>query len=460
MALLIIDDDEHVARVLMRVLASLSPDYAANGDEALARLGAKSYDGVLVDLRMPGLDGMTLLENIRRLYPELNVVLMSGQGRVSEAVQALKLGAFDFVEKPFEDHAALLETLQHAIDKTVLRRRALSPAAQEPREEMLFRSTAMQNVHELLAQMAKSDATVLITGETGTGKELAARAVHRASKRAKAAFVAVNCSALTETLLESELFGYNKGAFTGATNHHRGLFEAANGGTIFLDEIGHVSPALQVRLLRVLQEGEVKRVGATETQKVDVRVVAATNVNLQSEVRAGRFRQDLFYRLNVLPLALPPLRERSGDVSLLAHAFLRRFAEKLEKPLDGFSPQALALLERHRFPGNVRELENIVQRAAVLAKGTQIEAEDLPSDLELGDATSGAGAALPTGKFSDVRRALIDNFEKRYLQELMRQFGGNISAAARAAGMERSNFKRLLREHGLHAPGNEPPFTT
>ncbi|MCC6810572.1 MAG: sigma-54-dependent Fis family transcriptional regulator [Deltaproteobacteria bacterium] len=455
MALLIVDDDEALARALMRDLKALSPDYAANGHEALARLGESPYDCVLADLRMPGLDGMSPLENIRRVYPDLSVVLMTGFGKVADAVQALKLGAYDFIEKPFDDLDALIELLRHATDKTLLKRKKVTPTEPDPKEDLLFRSPAMQSVWTTLEQMAKSDATTLIIGETGTGKELAAKAVHRASKRKKGPFVAVNCSALTETLLESELFGYMKGAFTGATTNHQGLFEAANGGTIFLDEIGHITPGLQVRLLRVLQEGEVKRVGATETHKVDVRVVAATNVDLQLEAQAGRFRQDLFYRLNVLLLRLPPLRERQGDVSLLANNFLHRFADKQGKKLEGFSARAMTLLDKHKWPGNVRELENVVQRAVVLSNGPLVEASDLPPELNDGAEPGAASAAaastepVPAGRFSDLRRALVESFEQRYLNELMRQHDGNISAAARAAGVERSNFKRLLREHGL-----------
>jgi two-component system, NtrC family, response regulator HydG len=368
---------------------------AGSGAAALEAVRREHVSVVVTDLMMPGMSGEELLRAVRALSPETEVVLMTAYGTVETAVAAMKEGAYDFITKPVKRHA-IVKVVRQALEKAslVAENRALKArlAALAPGTGgLLGDAPAFRAMLETLRQAAPTSATVLLSGESGTGKELAARLVHDLSPRAAGPFVPIHCAAIPEGLLESELFGHEKGAFTGAVARKEGRFERASGGTLFLDEVGEMSPAVQVKLLRFLQDGVLERVGGTEPVAVDVRVVAATNKDLAAEVRAGRFREDLFYRLEVVPVRLPPLRDRREDVLLLATAFLRQVAEKLPKEVTGFTPAAAAALERYAWPGNVRELQHAVERALILTAGDSIDVGDLP------DAVRGAASALPGG---------------------------------------------------------------
>jgi DNA-binding NtrC family response regulator len=391
--ILIADDHDSLRRGLVRGLAEAGHDVeeASNGNAAILRLQETSFDVVVSDLRMGGADGLEVLRTCRGLHPTTAVILMTAFGSVQTAVEAMKNGAFDYVPKPFEIEemevkiARALEhrRLRHEIDYLRHTQQAIYRF-----DDIIGASGALQRVLDVVRKVARSNTTVLIRGETGTGKELIAAALHHNSLRAGRNFVKVNCAALQENLLESELFGHEKGAFTGADKQRIGRFEQADGGTLFLDEVADMSPNTQAKILRVLQEHEFERLGGTRTLRVDVRVVTATNRHLAGMVAAGQFREDLYYRLNVVSVDMPPLRERKEDVPALAEFFLRRFAGELKKRIDGFTPDALKLLMRYNWPGNIRELENAVERAALLAEGHHIAA----IDLRLGDQPTSDGA--------------------------------------------------------------------
>jgi Nif-specific regulatory protein len=390
--ILIADDHETLRRGLAKALTEAGHEIeeAAHGNAAIERLHEGSFDVVVSDLRMGGSTGIEVLKSAKALHPNAAVILMTAFGSVSTAVEAMKAGAFDYVQKPFEieemevkvQKALDLRRMQHEIDYL---RHTQDDIYNFDR--IIGSSGALANVLNVVKRVAKSNTTVLVRGETGTGKELIAGAVHHSSQRASRSFIKVNCAALQENLLESELFGHEKGAFTGADKQRIGRFEQADGGTLFLDEIGDMSPNTQAKILRVLQEHEFERLGGTRTLKVDVRLIAATNRDLPTMVDAGSFREDLFYRLNVVTIEMPPLRERKEDVGALANFFIRRFSGELKKKMDGLSPDALKLLMRYHWPGNIRELENAIERAILLADGVQISA----TDLRLGE-TSTLGA--------------------------------------------------------------------
>src|SRR5438309_2652508 len=389
--LLIADDDPGLRQSLERTLTreGYRVVLASDGRAALERVQAGGVDLIVTDLRMPGLTGLELLRAAKAIRPDVDVILLTAFGTVEEAVKAMKEGAYDFLTKPFQ-RAQVLRLIRQALERRELiqQNRAL-----QQRLDALLRqgvvigsSPAFRRMMTLVEQVADSSATVLVQGESGTGKELVASAIHQRSARRKGPFVAVNCAALPETLLESELFGYEKGAFTGAAARKEGRFELADGGTLFLDEVADLSPVTQPKILRVLQEGEFERLGATKSIRVDVRIVAATNQDLGHMVKEKRFREDLYYRLNVITVTAPPLRERRADVAVLAQHFLRVYAAKNNRHLDGFTDEALACLEGYAWPGNVRELENVVERAVVLARGAAVEAGHLP-DNEIGRAS-------------------------------------------------------------------------
>ncbi len=458
---LVVDDEPTLLRALEALLRKNGHDVVALESPIVAtqRLAQEEFDVALLDVKMPDLSGLELLNAVKHRRPEIEVIMMTGHATVETALAALKAGAYDYLTKPFEDVELVARAVAKAAERKALfdRNRELETRLRQrdgAPDGLVGSSGGMRDVTRLIDAVAYSSATVLVTGESGTGKELVARALHARSPRKAHPFVALNCGALTETLLESELFGHVKGAFTGAQRDQKGLFDAADSGTIFLDEIGDIPPATQVRLLRVLQEGEIKRVGAADSLRVDVRVIAATHRDLTRLVKSGKFREDLFYRLNVINIPLPPLRERIEDVPLLAHHFLRRYTERLGKKVRTLAPEALELLCGYRWPGNVRELENAVERAVVLCRGETVGAADLPpavtgrtAPLVRESPASGDDAAWLAQSYAAAKEQALRRFEKGYVEALMKACDNNISAAARKAGMDRSNFKRVLRKY-------------
>ncbi|HKB57063.1 MAG TPA: sigma-54 dependent transcriptional regulator [Lacunisphaera sp.] len=399
--ILVVDDDKEVRYSLNRVLSSQSYQVseAPSGEEGVAAVKRSPPDVVLLDNRMTGMTGLETLQHIRAANPRQLVILMTAFGTAQTAIEAMKFGAFDYVVKPF-DPPKLLALVESALRTQADIRSAggVQPVinSEEHKEGIVGASAPMQQVFKVIGQVAASDVTVMITGESGTGKELVARSIHRHSHRGGKPFVAVNCSAIPENLIESELFGHERGAFTGATAQRLGKFEACDGGTIFLDEIGDMTPATQTKILRVLQEGEIQRVGGSETLKVNVRVIAATNKDLEALVKAKEFREDLYYRLNVVRLRLPPLRERVEDVPQIVDFFLQNLAKGKKTKARKVSPEALAILCRHNWPGNVRELENMVYRSAVIAQGDAILPKDLPDEVRQSTAMEARPAGLET----------------------------------------------------------------
>jgi two-component system response regulator GlrR len=437
--ILVVDDDPGVLRLLSIRLKSQGylVGTAQSGEEALANFNGFRPQLVITDLRMDGMDGMQLFQQLRDRQPTLPVIILTAHGSIPEAVRATKNGAFGFVTKPFEA-AALLEQVESALRLSG----AVAPGGDgndaEWRSHIITRSAQMEDLLQRARMVAPSEASVFIHGESGTGKELLAQAVHKASRRAKGPFVAVNCGAIPENLLESELFGHRKGSFTGATSDHEGLFQSAEGGTLFLDEIGDMPLALQVKLLRVLQEQKIRSVGSTRPIPVDVRIISATHRDLEQEMADGRFREDLYYRLNVVSLYLPPLSERREDVPLLANHFLNTLAQKYEKSLRGFAQDAMERLVSAPWPGNVRQLYNVVEQVAILST-SPIIADDLVQKA-LRDDTP----ALPA--FADARR----DFERDYLVKVLQITQGNVSQAARLAKRNRTEFYKLLNRHELN----------
>ena len=440
---LVADDEigvrESVGRALQREGFRVVP--AEDGQAALDALRRGGVDLLVADLRMPGLGGLELLRAAKLLAPEVEVIVLSGHGTVEEAVEAMKEGAYDFLTKPF-GRAQLVRAIRQALEHRalVLENRNLQRRLDElvGAGEIISESPAIRQVLALVKQVAPSSATVLIQGESGTGKELVARALHEGSPRRGRPFIRVNCAALPETLLESELFGYERGAFTGAGARKEGRFELADGGTLLLDEVGDLSAATQAKLLRVLQEGEFERLGGTKTVKVDVRIVAATNQDLTLLVKERRFREDLYYRLNVITIDIPPLRERAEDIPLLAQHFLRVHAAKNHREIHGFTEAALARLRAYPWPGNVRELEHAVERAVILARGSLIDLADLPPAVSQAESMSRV-VHIPIGM-------PLDEVEQRLIEETLRLAKGNKELAAKLLGIASRTIYRKLKE--------------
>ncbi len=437
--ILVVDDDPGVLRLLSIRLKSQGYDVgtAQSGEEALANFSGFRPHLVITDLRMDGMDGMALFQQLRDRQPALPVIILTAHGSIPDAVKATRDGAVGFVTKPFEA-VTLLEQVESAL-------RLSGAVSMEPqgddhawRAHIITRSARLEDVLQRARMVAPSEASVFIYGESGTGKELLAQAVHKASRRAGGPFVAVNCGAIPENLLESELFGHRKGSFTGATSDHEGLFQAATGGTLFLDEIGDMPHALQVKLLRVLQEHHIRPVGSTQAVPVDVRIISATHRDLETEMADGRFREDLYYRLNVVSLALPKLAERREDIPVLANHFLTQLAAKYRKPLRGFAQDAVERLVSAPWPGNVRQLYNVVEQVAILST-TPIVADDLVQKALRGDTP-----ALPA--FAGARR----DFERDYLVKVLQITQGNVSQAARLAKRNRTEFYKLLNRHEVN----------
>jgi two-component system response regulator AtoC len=459
---LVADDKENMRKLVARILAEAggyAVDEAEDGARALALVATRPYDVVVTDIRMPGADGFELLGAVKARDPSVEVVMMTGYATVQDAVRAMRRGAFDYLEKPFDPDAALAVVARAAEHKRIAdaARLAVRPGEEEGFHALVGGSAAMREVYRLLEKAAAVDATVLLSGETGTGKELAARAVHYHSARRERRFVPINCGALPAELVESELFGHARGAFTGAAAAKPGLFEEARAGTIFLDEVGELPLAAQVKLNRVLQEKEIRRVGDTQPIAVDVRVIAATHRDLRDEVKAGRFREDLFYRLHVLTVTLPPLRERPDDVPLLAAHFLEKHARAARRTLRGFAPDALRRLAAHSWPGNVRELENVIERAVAVSSGETVGPDDLPAELAAGAPPAPAPGALAALPYKDAVAEARDRVSRDYLVALMTEFGGNVTRAAERAGMERESLHRLLRRYGLRSEDFKEP---
>jgi DNA-binding NtrC family response regulator len=454
-SILIAEDSERTReplRALLQADGAFQVDATGNGAEALEALASKNYSIFLTDLKMPGLDGMQLIEQIRQRDIPVTVIVMSGHGSIDGAVQAMRLGAYSFLTKPIDpDHLRLVidSALRERGLRDELARLREQIRSRHPFQRMVSKSPRMEAVFELINNVAETTTTVLVEGETGTGKEEVARAIHAASAgHRKGELVAVNCAALPENLLESELFGHEKGAFTSAVGQRRGRFELADGGTIFLDEVGDVPAPMQAKLLRVLQERKFERVGGTTSIEVDVRVIAATNRSLRRLVRHGKFREDLYYRLNVVKIDLPPLRERVEDIPLLATHFAAKYARAGEEPKT-ISPEAMERLLAHAWPGNIRELENAIERACVTARGPAIQLADLPADVVSPKAAPAARAIDLSKKLPDLLRETVADLEKQYLRRAMKKSRGNIGRCAKICGLSRRSISAKLSEYKI-----------
>jgi DNA-binding NtrC family response regulator len=447
--ILVVDDEEIVRESLGGWLAKdgYSVEQAADGPAALARLREQPFSILISDLKMPGMDGLTLQGQARALRPDLAVVIMTAYATVDSAVTAMKQGAFDYLVKPFDPEELSMMMQKIVAQQALVRENAVLRKAlhkEHQLHDLASKAPAMQAVFELARSAARSSSTILVLGESGSGKEVLARAIHAESPRADQPFVEVSCAALTETLLESELFGHEKGAFTGAIARRKGKFEMAHRGTLFLDEVGDIGQKLQLDLLRVLEERRFHRIGGNELVEVDVRIVAATNKDLQRAVAAGTFREDLFYRLNVIPIRLPPLRDRREDIPLLVDLFLERLAAELEREIEGVSSESMGALMAHPWPGNVRELRNVLERGAVVARGPVIELGDLglvgPPAAE-GEPPRPGPAPSPT--------AALDEVERRHIAAVLAHTGFNVSQSARFLGVDRVTLYNKMRKYGL-----------
>jgi len=441
--ILVIDDEPSIRNVLGNILGDEGHEatLCATGEEGLTAFGRDDFDLLILDLWLPGMDGLSVLEQIRKRQGAPPVIVISGHGSVEAAVKATRLGAYDFLEKPLSLERIVL-TVQHALADRRLREEVRSLKRHlVPSEALIGESEPMRRLARQIESAAPTSTRVLITGENGSGKEVVARTLHRLSLRADAPFVDVNCAAIPEELIESELFGHRKGAFTGAIDDRRGKFELAHTGTLFLDEIGDMSLKTQAKVLRVLQEQQFQKVGGQKVVKVDVRVIAATNKNLEEEIRAGNFREDLLFRINVIPINVPPLRERGDDVALLANHFLQQLAAETGRHAKSLSATAVRKLRSYSWPGNVRELRNVMERLTILAPADVIE----PEQIELGDSRS-APAAIPTDL---PLREARERFEREYIVRKLSEMGGNVSRTAEALGIERSNLYRKLNAYGI-----------
>jgi two-component system nitrogen regulation response regulator NtrX len=448
-SILIVDDEPGVRTALSGVLRDegYDVDAAESGEACLERLARQAYDVVVLDIWLPGMDGLSTLSRMRERQVDSQVVIISGHGNVESAVRAIKMGAFDFVEKPLSLEKTVL-VVRNALRQRNLEAENLALRAKvDAQHQMIGESYAMAKLREQVAMAAPTNGRVLIIGENGTGKELVARNIHGMSRRRSAPFVEVNCAAIPEELIESELFGHVRGAFTGAVADRRGKFEAAHGGTIFLDEIGDMSLKTQAKVLRVLQEQVMEPVGGSTRIRVDARVLAATNKDLPAEIRGGRFREDLYFRLNVVPIFVPPLRERTEDVALLADHFMAMLAREYGRRPKTFDADAVAVLQRYPWPGNVRELRNLVERLMIMVPGDRVSSRDL-TFLEHGIVATPQATVLPSSAIAPLHDAR-DEFEKQYILRALAAQQGNMSRTAEVLGVERSNLYRKMRAFGI-----------
>jgi two-component system response regulator AtoC len=449
--ILIVDDEENLRHLLTVILKKegYETETASNGAEALQKVLAAPFDQVLCDIRMPQMDGLTFLGELEKAGAKVSVIMMSAYGTVDTAIEAMKLGAYDYVSKPFKPDEILL-TLKKAEEREKLKKENAQLRREVHREygfeKIVTRNEKIKKIFEVIRKVAQYKSTILITGESGTGKELIARALHYHSDRSNRPFIPINCGAIPENLLESELFGHMKGAFTDAIRTKKGLFEEADGGTLFLDEIGELASSLQVKLLRVLQDGEIRRIGEARSIRIDVRIVAATAKDLVKEVSEGRFRDDLFYRLNVLPIHLPPLRERKEDIPLLVNHFLQVCRENIGKKVDGIESRALEAMMSHGWPGNVRELENTIERAVVLAEGEKITLESLPPEIQ-NTPTSPPKVKVDDEEYSIKKMSKI--LETNLIRKALEKSKGNHTHAARLLEISHRALLYKIKEYAI-----------
>ncbi|HIE33164.1 MAG TPA: sigma-54-dependent Fis family transcriptional regulator [Thermodesulfobacteriaceae bacterium] len=447
--ILVVDDEKSILESLRDILEDEGYQVrcAETGEETLRILEENSPDLILLDIWLPGMDGLEVLSRIKKVYPHLPVIIISGHGTIEMAVKAVKLGAFDFLEKPLS-YDRVVVSVENALRFKALEEENIRLRARLKEPGLTGESPAIREVRTLIARVAPTDATVLIQGESGVGKEVVARMIHRLSHRDRGPFVEVNCAAIPETLIESELFGHEKGAFTGATQARKGKFDQAHGGTLFLDEVGDMSLSAQAKVLRVLQEKRFQRVGGDRLIEVDVRIIAATNKDLKKEIEAGRFREDLYFRLNVVPITIPPLRERPEDIPLLVEEFLDNLSRHSGLGRKTLAPEVLEVLKRYPWPGNVRELKNLIERLVIISPGEEITLNDLPREF-LEYAEKVPEEELPPWFVADSFREARELFEREYLRRKLEEFGGNISRMAEAIGLRRSYLYRKLKSLGL-----------
>lgn len=456
-SVLIVDDEQNLCRILARVLRDVghTVEVAHNGEEALAKAHKNSFDCVLTDVRMPEMDGLTLLREFQKQDPEQAVIVMTAYGNIQLAQEVMRAGAFDYVIKPFENNE-VIRLIGNAIEIRNLRTAHETLSEQLEHQmgpgELVGRSASMQTIGKAIAQVAATDATVLIQGESGTGKELVARAIHHSSSRADRPMVIVNCGAFPRDLIESELFGHEKGAFTNAYSAKPGLMEKAHQSTLFLDEIGELPLQLQVKLLRVLESGEVRRVGAVTPRRIDIRIVAATNRDLRKEQLEGRFREDLYYRLSTFPILIPPLRDRPEDIPVLVDHFINIAQRKMGHTVAGFTDEALVMLRNYPWPGNVRELQNIIERIVITRAGQMISVEDLPSEFR--ETISNHHPSSDTLASLPYREAKA-HFEKQYFEALLARHDNNVSHSAEAAGLSRRHLQEKIKEYDISTSERE-----
>ncbi len=451
--ILVIDDEPTMLEACDETLSYHGYDVRLQdvGSDAIELVRQETFDLVLIDLKMPNVDGIQILKQIKTIDKNVMAVMITGFPTIATAVEAVRQGAYDYLPKPFAPDQLLILvdralSRKRLTEENLLLRKSLGHGPDF--EGIIYKSRAMERVLDLIGKVADSDSSVIIQGETGTGKELAARSLHRNSPRKDHLFLPINCGALPEHLLESELFGHERGAFTGAYTRKSGLLETVQGGTVFLDEISTLSLSLQVKLLRVLQERQIRRVGGKEDIDIDIRVISSTNEDLEDAVAREAFRKDLYYRLNVITITLPPLRERVEDISLIAEHFLDGLNTVHRKVVEGISREALEILQSYRWPGNVRELENILERAFLLTDSSVIQAADLPATLKHTDSTISVDTRLP---FSTAKKVYTEPFEHEYLTRLLEESNGNVTLAARRAEMHRSSFQRLLKKHDIRS---------
>ena len=460
--ILVVDDEMIVCESCRRILEEegYEVEAALSGKEAFEKMKANSFDIVITDLKMPGIDGMEVLRTFRKEYPDSIIIMITGFSTVETAVEAMKLGAFDYIPKPFTpDEVSIV--VKKAIEKKSLMAENIY-LRQELQEKygfhnMVGKSKKMQEIYRIIAKVATTDSTVLIYGQSGTGKELISRAIHFNSPRREKQFVTVDCAVLSENLLESELFGHIRGSFTGAVATKPGLFEVADGGTVFLDEVGNISLSIQAKLLRVLQEREFTPVGGTKAKKVDIRLIAATNKELEKMIKEETFREDLYYRLNIVPIYLPALRERQEDIPVLAVHFLKKYAEEMGKKIKGFTPEAMEKLMRYPWPGNVRELENVIERTVVMIDDEMVRVEHLflPGQQEkeiLENQIPMTSDELKEIK-KQVREKAVEEIERAFVLNALERHQWNVTRAAEEVGMLRPNFQALMRKYNLRARG-------